>query len=252
MSVDCGARPRQTFKAYSLLSRATDSWAFKDSLLELGWSVDVERLYEALLRVESALRLGTRHLLENWSEDRITQSLRDASAYTRQIRELAAETNSILDPRSMERVQEAADHFAAAGLPRETAVQLARLRHLPRALVVLDLAERSGKPAVGVAREFFAVGRMSGLFGLIRWIDDQQPDAYYDALAYRSLRRELDHLLQQLVLKLVRKTGTPAEKLAELGGADFAGDAIQPDQLGPAALMVLAGQMRQRFGLGRD
>ncbi len=254
MASDCGASPRQTFKAYSLLSRAAGLWHFKESLWNLGWTVDVEVIYQALLRVEAALRLGTRHLLEHWSEARITAALRDTVSYGSEIRELAEEMSSILDPLSMERVEEATEHFSAAGMPRKSALRLARLRHLPRALVVLDLAERSKKPAVAVAREFFAVGRVSGLFGLIRWIDDQQPDAYYDALAYRSLRRQLDRLLQQLVLKLTGMPGTPGEKLERLGGSSTFVDpeTIPDDQLGPAALMVIAAQMRQGFGLGSE
>lgn len=253
MQSDCGASPRQTFKAYSLLSRAGGLWHFKEGLWELGWSVDIEVIYDALLRVESALRLGTRHLLENWSEERITTTLRDASGYMRKLGELAEQVDEILDPMSRERVEEVAASFAGAGMPRRTAVRLARLRHLPRALAVLDLAERAHKPALDVAREFFTVGRQSGLFGLIRWIDEQQPDAYYDALAYRSLRRQLDHLLQELVLKLVGQPGPPEEKLARISenvpGADP--QAIPDEQLGPAALMVVASRMRQRFGLRR-
>jgi glutamate dehydrogenase len=185
MAGDCGANPRQTFKAYSLLSRAGDLWHFKESIWDLGWKVDVEIVYEALLRVEAALRLGTRHLLENWSEERITETLRDASRYAGQLGELADSVDSILDEKSRERVESTAARFVDAGMPRSTAVRLGRLRHFPRALAVLDLAERARRPALDVAREFFAVGRGSGLFGLIRWIDEQQPDAYYDALAYR-------------------------------------------------------------------
>jgi len=253
MASDTGASPRQTFKAYSLLSRSADLWHFKGALWELGWSLDIELIYESLLRVEAALRFGTRHLLEHWSEARITAALRDSLPWGKQIAELAGKMNTIVDPLSLQRVEAVAHEFTNAGMPRATALRLARLRHLPRGLVVLDLAERARKPAVDVAQEYFAVGRASGLFGLIRWIDDQQPDAYYDALAYRSLRRQLDHLLQQLVLKLIAMPGTPAEKLDQFGAAARAPDpaTIGEDQLGPAALMVLAGQMRQAFGLDR-
>jgi len=253
MESDCGANPRQTFKAYSLLSRAGNLWHFKEGLWDLGWSVDIEVIYDALLRVESALRLGTRHLLENWSEERITTTLRDASDYMAKLGVLADRVDEILDPMSRERVETVTAGFAEAGMPRKTAVRLARLRHLPRALAVLDLAERSKKPALDVASEFFAVGRQSGLFGLIRWIDEQHPDAYYDALAYRSLRRQLDHLLQELVLKLVGQPGTPQEKLARLGEGSPEADptAIPDEQLGPAALMVVASRMRRSFGLDR-
>jgi NAD-specific glutamate dehydrogenase len=116
---------------------------------------------------------------------------------------------------------------------------------------VLDLAERAKAPADQVARDFFTIGRASGLFDLIRWIDEQQPDAYYDALAYRSLRRELDRLLQQLVLKLIGKPGDAEARLAGLqdDGRPLPADRVPEDQLGPAALMVVARQLRQRFGL---
>lgn len=253
MATDTGASARQTFKAYSLLTRAADLWVFKDAIWNLGWSVEIEVIYEALLRVESALRLGTRHLLEHWSEERITAALHDAAPYGKQMGGLEEKTNHILDPLSLQRVEDAAAHYAGAGMPRQLALRLARLRHLPRALAVLDLAERSRKPAVEVAQEYFAVGRASGLFALIRWIDDQQPEAYYDALAYRSLRRQLDHLLQQLVLKLSSMPGKPEAKLRELGGEGISLDpaSIPEDQLGPAALMVFASQIRQGFGLDR-
>ena len=252
MHADCGSNSRQTFEAYSFLSRAADLWSFKDALWDLGWKVDVEILYEALLIIEHSLRLGTRHLLEHWTEDRITAGLRQTGPYSKKIRALETQIESILDPVSLGRVRERVAQFTEAGIPAGMATRLAHTRYLPRALVVLDLAEQSKKPAKAVAKDYFALGRASRLFDVIRWIDELRPSAYYDALAYRALRRELHELLSRLVLHLLPVPGSAHEKLDSLGaGRDaFAQlERIPPEQLGPAALFVVVRDMRQALGL---
>ncbi len=252
MHADCGANSRQTFEAYSFLSRAADLWRFKGDLWGLGWKVDVEVLYEAMLIVEHALRLGTRHLLEHWTEAEITAGLRKTGPHSRKILGLESDIESVLDQVSLERVRERVQRFIDAGIPAEMATRLAHVRYLPRALVVLDLAGQSKRSAKAVAADYFALGRASRLFDVIRWIDELRPDAYYDALAYRALRRELHELLSRLVLRLLPVSGSAQKKLESLGPGREAFaqlERIPPDQLGPAALMVVVQDMRQALGL---
>ena len=252
MAADCGANSRQTFQAYSMLSRAADLWEFKDGLWALGWKVEVETLYRAWLIVEQALSLGTRHLLEHWTEDRVVEALRNTRPYARKLRELSASIESILDPVSLERVHNRTVEFSAAGVPRPMAARLAQIRYLPRALVVLDLAGEAGRPVKAVARDYFAIGRQSRLFEILHWIDELRPTAYYDALAYRALRRELHELLSQIVLKLLPVPGSAAEKLASLGPAGQTAferlERLGPDERSPAALMVVASEVRTALG----
>ncbi|HKK71886.1 MAG TPA: NAD-glutamate dehydrogenase domain-containing protein [Candidatus Krumholzibacteria bacterium] len=251
MHADCGANSRQTFEAYSFLSRAADLWRFKDELWSLGWKVEVEVLYEALLIVEHALRLGTRHLLEHWSEAEITAGLRQTGPHSRKILGLESDVESVLDQVSLERVRERVLRFTEAGIPGEMATRLAHVRYLPRALVVLDLAGQCKRSAKAVAADYFALGRASRLFDVIRWIDELRPDAYYDALAYRALRRELHELLSRLVLRLLPVSGSAQKKLESLGPGREAFaqlERIPPEQLGPAALMVVVQDMRQALG----
>jgi glutamate dehydrogenase len=252
MHADCGASSRQTFEAYSVVSRAANLWAFKDSLWALGWKVDVDVLYEALLITEHALRLCTRHVLEHWSQDRVQETLRNTAPYSRKLQALEAETQAILDPVSLDRVRERTARFQEAGIPARMATQLAHVRYLPRALVVLDLADAAKRPAKALAGDYFAIGRASRLFDVIRRIDELRPAAYYDALAYRVLRRELHELLSRLVLHLLPVKGSAQDKLASLGRGREAFahlERINAEELTPAALLVVVRDMRQALGM---
>jgi len=251
MQSDCGANSRQTFQAYSFLSRAADLWQFKDALWDLGWKVDVDLLYEALLIVEHSLRMGTRHVLEHWPEQKVIEGLRSTGPYSKRVTALAKDLEKILDPVSLERVHQREQRFGEAGIPKAMARTLAHIRYLPRLLVVLDLAEDAERPAKAVARDYFAVGRASKLFDVIRWIDELRPEAYYDALAYRALRRELHELLSRLVLHLLPVPGTAGEKLDSLGPGREAFaqlERLPQDQLTPSALMVVVQEMRLALG----
>lgn len=252
MHADCGASSRQTFEAYSLVSRAANLWTFKDALWSLGWKVDVDVLYEALLIAEHALRLCTRHILEHWAQERVQETLRSTAPYSRKLQTLEGETESILDPVSLERVRERTARFQQAGIPAKMATRLAHVRYLPRALVVLDLAEQSKRPARALALDYFALGRASQLFEVIHRIDELRPAAYYDALAYRVLRRELHELLSRLVLHLLPVKGSAKEKLASLGAGREAFaqlERITAEELTPAALLVVVRDIRQALGL---
>ena len=86
---------------------------------------------------------------------------------------------------------------------------------------------------------------------MIRGIDELRPEAYYDALAYRALRRELHELLSRLVLRLLPVPGSPAEKMRPLGRGQEAFamlERIPADEMSPSALMVAVQAMRQALG----
>ena len=251
MASDAGGTPRRTFEAYSLLNRAADLWTLKDDILELGFEVGVEHRYEALLVIESALRQGTRHLLEHWPQEVVADYLADTEGYAETLQSFAAGIDQLLDPVSREGAARRREDFEAAGFPEEMALRLAVVRYLPRTLVVLDLAEAAEREPAEMGRDYFAIGRASGLFGVLRWIEEKRPDSYYDALAYRSLRRQLHDLLSELALVLVEEEGSVEERLRAFPALERAlsqFERISADQLGPSSLLVLAQGIRQALG----
>lgn len=251
MASEAGGTPRRTFEAYSLLNRAADLWSLKDGIRQLGFEVEVERAYQALLVIESALRQGTRHLLEHWPEEIVAEYLADTEGYAEILQSFEATISGLLDPVSRDGAQQRHEAFVAAGFPPKMAARLSVVRYLPRTLVVLDLAEAAERDPAEVGRDYFAIGRVSGLFGILRWIEEIRPSSYYDALAYRDLRRQLHDLLSELVLMLLERDGSVEERLQAFPAvsralAEF--ERIPAEQMGPSALMVMAQEIRQALG----
>ncbi len=248
MATNFGAEPRRIFEAYSLLNRAADLWTLKDSIWDLGIEVGSETKYEALLVVEAALRQGTRHLLEHWPAEVVADYLADTGSYAETLAAFEAGVEKILDPSSREGAQRRREAFVTAGIPEAMSRRLALVRYLPRILVVLDLAEEAERSPEELGRDYFRIGRASRLFATMRWIDELRPRAYYDALAYQALRRQLHDLLSEMVLRLSGREGSVEERLASFPALEAALDQldrIPSDSLGPAALMVIVQQIRQ-------
>ncbi len=247
MREDCGAGARGTFEAYSMLSRASDAWQFKEKVLALKYKVPTEVRYDAMLTVETALRVGTRYLLEYWTGNQIREVLRNTGPYTRRIVGLVDGFDDALDPLSLARARAIKAEFVDHGVPAPMARRLALFRFLPHGLVVLDLAKDVKKPAKRVAADYFALGRASNIFGTLRRIEDHKATSYYDALALRSLRLDVEAQLSALVRKLSPIRGTVEEKMASLGDdadAFAALDRIPGDQLGPGSLLVCLDRIR--------
>jgi NAD-specific glutamate dehydrogenase len=132
-------------------------------------------------------------------------------------------------------------------VPGPLAEDIALMRYLPRGLVILDMAEQLRRPAAEIGSAYFALGRRSGIFAVIRKIEDMRGEAYYEALALKAQRRELGELLRSLVIALKDVKGDADAKLASLGdGARAFSDlsSIPAEDFGPAALMVSIDRIR--------
>lgn len=247
MAVDCDANARQTFEAYSMLSRAAKTWDLKVEIAELGGRVDVEWRYRALLMVESALRMGTQYLLEHWTEKQIRDTLRNTQQYAAKLRALEGTYAQLLDESGRERVAQTESELRKGGLPSAVAKRLSAMRPLHHGLAVQDLADRMRKPVKRVGADYFAFGRDTGIFAVLRQLEDLRSREYYDALALRAQRRELEGLLRDVVVKLAGVSGSPKERLQSLGpGASVFDELaeIPPDDFGPAALLVCMDRIR--------
>ena len=247
MAADHDATPRQTFEAYSLLSRASGAWPLKDAVLALGDQAPIAAKYEALLTVETALRAGTQYLLEHWSGQRIVEHLRDTATYAAAIARLRASGIRHLDAVSRSHVEETIARLVTSEIPKSMAEDIALTRYLPRGLVILDTAEQLRRPAAEIGGAYFALGRRSGIFAVIRKIEEMRGEAYYDALALKAQKREMSELLRSLVIALRDVKGDADTKLASLGeGCRVFADlsSIPAEDFGPAALMVSIDRIR--------
>jgi len=114
-------------------------------------------------------------------------------------------------------------------------------------VVILDLADQLKRPAHEVGADYFALGGGTGIFSVIRKIEDMRGEDYYDALALKAQRVELAELLRMLVIRLRSVKGDAETKLAALGdGAAVFRElaSISGDDFGPAALMVCIDRIR--------
>ncbi len=241
LAAEAAVTPRQCVEAYTLLAQAADAWGMKEQILALATQAPAAVQYEALLTVESALRQGALHLLERWTPQRVRETLREPSSYARKLKALGATFADSLDEVSAQAAREQAAAFERSAVPSSLALRLAAVRFLPYGLTAIDLADAMDRPARRVAQDYFALGRACGILGTVERLDRRKASQAYEAMAQRSLRRELLDLLGDLVLKLANADGQGAEKLAALGrGAQAFQDLerIPEGELGPASLVV--------------
>jgi glutamate dehydrogenase len=247
MAEACDASARQTFEAYSLLSRAADAWNLKLEIEALGNSIPTEARYRLMLTVESALRAGSQYLLETWSTARIREHLRKTGPYQRKLRKLADAFERVLDPISLGRAHELVEYFQSHGVPARIARRAAMYPVLPVGLTIQDLADTERRPPAALARHYFSLGQASSLLPTLRRMEELKPTEFYDALALKTLKRTLEELLRTLVLKLLPVKGDAQAKLDSLGSGRQAFQALaalDEDDLGPASLMVVADRIR--------
>jgi glutamate dehydrogenase len=247
MARDCDVTARQSFEAYSLASRALDAWAVRIEIADLGGKLAVEAKYQALLIIEQALRSASLYLIEQWPEEKMQKALRSTAPYAKRLRALETAFDQLLDARSRERVGQVSEELAASGLPKTLARRIAGFRYLPHLLAIQDLADRTRRPARKLCADYFAAGRASGIFRVLRQLEDLRSREYYEALALRAQRRDLEGLLRELVLKLSNKSGSVEQRLHALDPADSVFselDQISPEDFGPAALLVCMERIR--------
>jgi NAD-specific glutamate dehydrogenase len=232
--------------AYSLASRMADLWTLKDQINALS-GVTAEGRYLALLQIESALKASSLHLLESWSAQRIRSTLRNSQAQQKRLREQGSAMLQMLDPISRDTALGVARELQERGVPEKIAARVARSRYLPYGLVILDLAENSKRSAQAVARDYFSLGRASGIFAAIEAIDTKPQGSYYESLALKAMRRDLLQLVERLVTKLGTVKGDDDFRLDQLGEGRRALDElsrIEPAELGPASLLVAVERIR--------
>jgi glutamate dehydrogenase len=233
-------------QAYSLASRLADLWTLKDRINALP-GVGAEARYRALLQIESGLKASSLHLLESWSAQRIRDTLRNSQGQQKRLRDQGSAMLEVLDPISRETALGVVRDLTAEGFPEEIAVRVARSRYLPYGLVILDLAENSKRNAKVVARDYFSLGRASGIFAAVEAIDTKPQGSYYESLALKAMRRDLLELVERLVVKLGPLKGDDEARLEQLGEGRRALEElshIEPDELGPASLLVSVERIR--------
>jgi glutamate dehydrogenase len=243
-------------RAYVLANDILETWQLKRDLLALDWTITSETQYDALMRIEDALRDFTLWMLHTHTEaelhaitpERVAELRRGAAALRRV-------TPGCMSEALREEVGQVIEACVTGGLPVDLAQRMAVAFVGGATLPILQVAEREKVEPERVADVYFALGDALKLLDLSQRLDNHVTDDKWEALAIRRMRRLFAsyhvELTRRAVLHLDRRAGAShAMRSMESGSAGLSSLASDLQQVARdgfklAALVVLSERFRR-------
>lgn len=211
---ETGASAPEVVRAYRIaraVTAAADRWATLESL---EGKVDAEAQRELVEGVDELVELITRWFV---SQPAGLIEARDIEMWAAAFRELSDEVASVGPEAWREEREAAATDLAERGVPADLAARHVYQIELVHGPDIIDVATKSGRPVLDVARMFFRVGQAFR----IDWLEDQAAHlparTRWERWSVQTLEDELLRLRRTLVERVVEEAeGRSADEAIEL------------------------------------
>ncbi len=200
---ETGVGVAEIVRAYLLVDELFQFWGMKESVLALDGQVPADVQYDAILRIEEAIRRSVA-----WVLGGETGRLARVEAYRPQYTELLKAYESQL-PQSLAEPEQrhfklSEDIYYGAGFTIGLPVRLARITYLPAGLRIVDICFLPQASVPEVTKLYFRIGQLSQIFPLVRTLDDHSFLGRWESLMVRMVRNSLLDSLWSLTNRVVR------------------------------------------------
>ncbi|MBV8496081.1 MAG: NAD-glutamate dehydrogenase, partial [Gammaproteobacteria bacterium] len=222
---DTGAAPAQIARAYTAAREIFALRAVWEQIEALDNKVQAQQQYEAAFQTSRLLRHATYWLLTSRAGAlQVDAAVRE---FADGVRQLQAETPSVLTGMELMRFEEGRKRYTEAGLPPALAVRIASLEALNAALDIVEVAAGNRVSVAETARVYFEVGTRIGCDWLQGRIEELTVEGPWQAVARTGLRDaalRVHRRLAERVLARKDRGSAPARVSAwiESGGKELA------------------------------
>ena len=203
---DTGAEPAQIARAYTAAREIFDMRSTWAEIEALDTKVPAKLQYSMSFETSRLLRHVTYWLLTHRRSGLQVDAA--VAEFRKGVRQLEAETDSVLSGSDRERFEKVRAEHVAAGIPADLSARIASLAAHNAALDIVDVATAHRVPVVEAARVYFEIGARVGLDWLRNQIEHLSVEGPWQAVARTGLRDAAMRIHRRVTERALARSGS--------------------------------------------